>query len=79
KKIQNLNLYDKNEPAAEYLIEKAKKTEELALSNKLITNSKGANAGYYSSKVAFATSKGFNQTYQTSGHSLSLSILAGKD
>ena len=72
-----LDLYDTNEPSAESLIEKAKITEDFALANKEITNSEGSSASYQSGKIYFATSKGFQHSYQTSSSSLSLSVLAG--
>ncbi len=79
KEIKELNLYDDNEPSAENLIRQAKETEEFALSNDKITNSYGASAGYYASKIYFATSNGFMHSYRSSGNSLSVSVLAGKD
>lgn len=79
KNISDLNLYDSNEPSAKYLIEKAKYIEDIALENKLITNSEGAGASYSAGKIYFATSKGFLQSYQVSNSALSISLLAGKD
>ncbi len=75
----NLNLYDNTQVSAQELIEKAKETEALALENKLISNSQGANAGFNSSRMHFVTSKGFSQSYEVSSHSLSLILIAGKD
>lgn len=77
--INDLNLYDSCEPSAEELIRKATETEEFALSNKEITNSEGASASYYANQIHFATSQGFSHSYQTSGNSLSVSVLAGKN
>lgn len=79
KDIKDLELYDNDEPSAENLIEKARIMEQSALSNKLITNSNGASAGYSSNQIYFATSKGFSHSYQTSASSLSVSVIAGKD
>lgn len=78
-KIMDLNLYDNNEPTAENLIERAKETESFALSDNLVTNSNGAQASYAASKLYFAASNGFAQSYSTSGSSLSVSVIAGKD
>jgi PmbA protein len=78
KEFKELNLYDANEPSAEKLIELAKEIEQSALDNKEITNSDGASTGYQSSKIHFATSKGFQHSYQTSSSGRSLSVIAGK-
>jgi PmbA protein len=77
--IPNLNLYDSYEPSAEELILKATETEEFALNHKEITNSEGACASYYANQIFFATSQGFSNSYKTSGNSLSVSVLAGKN
>ena len=74
----DLDLYDANEPSVAWLLEKAKEAEETALEGKGITNSKGADAGYGSSRFTLATSKGFLRSYGGSHLSLSVEIVAGK-
>lgn len=77
--IVDLNLYDSQEPNSESLIEKAKEVESFALEDNKVTNSSGAQASYSASKLYFATSNGFAHEYSTSGSSISVSVLAGKD
>lgn len=79
KNIPKLELFDDHEPSANVLIEKATQTESYALDNKQITNSEGASAQYQANNIYFATSEGFQHSYQTSSSALSLEVLAGKD
>lgn len=75
--IPELDLYDGEEPSAEWLQELCKHTEAAALAVDGITNSEGADANYTSNRIALATSNGFAQTYRTSSFSFSVSVLAG--
>lgn len=79
KDIKDLNIYDSTEISAEELIQRAKLTENYALENEVITNSSGADCSYHTNKIYFATSNGFFQEYNTSSHSTSLEVIAGKD
>lgn len=80
--IPDLDLYDGEEPSAQWLMEQCRACEEAALSTPGITNSEGADAGYGSSSVTLVTSPaggaGFAQSYRGSHCSLSVSVLAGE-
>jgi len=73
-----LDLEDRNEPAAERLIELARDVEGAALAVKGITNSEGGGASFSRSAVALATSTGFYGRYAGTSHSVSVSVLAGE-
>lgn len=77
KNIPELDIFDKNEPSEEELLNLALKTESSALSVKGISNSEGADASYGKNKIALATSNGFAHEYQTSSSSFSVSVIAG--
>ena len=72
-----LDSVDPDEPAPETLIERAKRAEEAARAVKGVTNSEGAEAGWSFSRVAIVASNGFAGGYSGSGHSVSVSVLAG--
>jgi PmbA protein len=72
-----LDICDPDEPAAETLIAHARTAEEAALAVPGVTNSEGAEAGWSRSRVALAASNGFAGGYAGSGHSVSVSVLAG--
>ncbi len=72
-----LDICDPAEVSAEALIERAKACEAAALDVKGVTNSEGASAGWGRSQVAIAASNGFARAYESSGSSLSASVLAG--
>ena len=72
-----LDMVDAAEPAPETLIERAAEAEDAARAVKGVTNSEGAEAGWGSSRVALAASNGFAGTYAGSGHSVSVSVIAG--
>lgn len=73
----DLDTCDPDEPAAELLIEQARKAEEAALAVAGITNSEGADASWSRSTVAVAASNGFAGGYSISRRSLAVSVLAG--
>jgi PmbA protein len=72
-----LDLADEGEPAIETLIERAAVAEEAALAVQGITNSDGGEAGYNRTQVALMTSAGFAGAYTRSGHSISVTAMAG--
>ena len=74
-----LQLDDGFEPSEALLHERAKETEEAALSVPGVTNSEGATAGWSRGYCALATSAGFNQGYAESDHELVCSVVAEKD
>jgi len=79
--IENLDLFDKEEPTSEWLLEQCHTAEEAARSVKGISNSEGAEAHYSKSVIslAIATGKGvsFAESYPSSNFSVSVSVLAG--
>ena len=77
KALPVLDICDPAEVSAETLIEKARACEETARAVKGVTNSDGASASWGRSKVAIAASNGFMRTYDSSGSSMSVSVLAG--
>lgn len=73
----DLDICDPEEPAAETLIERARRAEEAAMSVEGVTNSEGADASWSRSTVSLAASNGFAGSYSLSRRSLSVSVLAG--
>lgn len=73
----DLDICDPEEPAAESLIERARRAEEAALAVEGVTNSEGADASWSRSEIALAASNGFAGGYALSRRSLSVSVLAG--
>ncbi|WP_417452790.1 TldD/PmbA family protein [Kiloniella sp.] len=78
KSFPELDIYDSVEPSADELINRAKECEEAALSVEGITNSGGAEASWGEASIALAASNGFSGSYNSSGHSISVSVLAGE-
>jgi PmbA protein len=74
----DLDSADPEEPAASDLIERARIAEEAARDVPGVTNSEGAEASWGRSMVALAASNGFAGSYVSSGHSVSVSVLAGE-
>ncbi len=74
----DMDLSDPSEPTAEMLIDWARRTEDAARGVAGVSNSEGAEAGWSRSRVAMAASNGFAGTYEGSGWSLSVSVLAGE-
>ncbi len=77
KSLPALDICDPGEISAETLIEKARSCEAAALAVKGVSNSEGASAAWGSSQVAIAASNGFARAYESSGSSLSASVIAG--
>ena len=72
-----LDICDPAEVSAETLIAQATACEDAARAVKGVTNSEGASASWGHTKVAVAASNGFARAYESSGSSLSSSVLAG--
>jgi PmbA protein len=79
KNMPSLDICDPAEISATTLIEKAQACEATALAVKGVTNSEGASASWGKSQVAIAASNGFARAYESSGSSLSVSVIAGAD
>ena len=75
--LPDLDLCDPDEPAAETLIDRARRTEDAARSVDGITNSEGAEASWSRSAICLAASNGFAGNYQVTRHNLGVSVLAG--
>jgi PmbA protein len=75
--LPQLDICDPVEVSAEQLIAQTTAAEAAALAVKGVTNSEGASAGWGRSQVAIAASNGFARAYQSSGSSLSVSVIAG--
>ena len=75
--LPTLDICDPAEVSAETLIEKAQACEAAARDVKGVTNSEGASAAWGRSQVAIAASNGFARAYESSGSSMSVSIIAG--
>lgn len=74
----DMDLSDPAEPSAEMLVDWARRTEEAARAVAGVTNSEGAEAGWSRSRVSLVASNGFAGSYEGSGWSLSVSVLAGE-
>ena len=72
-----LDLADAAEPEIETLIARAAAAEEAGLAVQGITNSDGGEAGYSRTQIALMTSAGFSGAYTRSGHSVSVTVMAG--
>jgi PmbA protein len=75
--LPTLDICDAGEVDADVLIDQAKACEAAALAVKGVTNSEGASASWGRSQVAIANSIGFHRTYESSGSSISASVIAG--
>ncbi|MGY4803199.1 TldD/PmbA family protein [Teichococcus aerofrigidensis] len=73
----DLELDDPAEPDADALLARAAAAEEAALAVPGVSNSEGAEAGFSRTVIALVTSDGFAGEYARSGHSLSVTALAG--
>jgi PmbA protein len=73
-----LDIDDAQEPDVAALIARASTAEEAALAVAGITNSEGAEVGYYRSEIVLVTSAGFAGTYARTSHSVSATALAGE-
>ncbi|MBB5695138.1 TldD/PmbA family protein [Muricoccus pecuniae] len=73
-----LDMDDGVEPDVAALTARARRAEEAARAVSGVTNSEGADAGWHCTVIALAASNGFAGTYSRSGHSLSVTALAGE-
>ncbi|WP_424135438.1 TldD/PmbA family protein [Roseomonas chloroacetimidivorans] len=73
-----LDMDDGQEPDVAALTERARRAEEAARAVAGVTNSEGADAGWSRTMIALAASNGFMGSYTRSGHSLSVTALAGE-
>ncbi len=74
----DLDLYDDDAPASDYLVRRASEAEAAALGVPGVSNSEGAGAGRSETHVALVSSNGFAGSYRRSGCGLSVSVLAGE-
>ena len=74
----DLDLFDATERAPADLRSAATAVEEAARAVEGVSNSDGGSASTSHSVAALVTSNGFAQGYETSGHSLSASVIAGE-
>ena len=74
----NLQLYDKIEPSAEQLEERARIAEEAARGIDGVTNTDGGTASWSTGEWRLVTSAGFEGPHRTSAFSLSASAIAGE-
>jgi PmbA protein len=74
----DLDMEDPVEPSPELLIERATAIEEAARAVPGVTNSEGGEASWRRTEVALAASNGFAGAYVGTGHSISVSVLAGE-
>ena len=77
KSLPVLDICDPTEVSAETLIENAKACEAAARDVKGVTNSEGASSSWGKAQVAIAASNGFARAYESSGSSMSVSVIAG--
>ncbi len=79
KTFPELDLYDPREISVEQMNEYADRAEQAARAVKGVTNSDGAEFGCGKDVSYYAASNGFAGYYESSGFSLSTSVIAGKD
>ncbi len=75
---QNLDLHDPVEPEVEALIARAAAAEDAARAVRGVTNSEGAGGSWGEARVSLMSSHGFAQSYRSSSHSVSVSVVAGE-
>ena len=74
----DLDMVDSAEPTPETLVARATAAEEAARAVPGVTNSEGAEASWGRSRVMLLASNGFAGGYASTGHSVSVSVLAGE-
>ncbi|MCC7428788.1 MAG: TldD/PmbA family protein [Alphaproteobacteria bacterium] len=77
-RLAALDLADPSEPTADALRDRAAAAEAAALAVPGVTNTEGAEAGFSRHDIALATSTGFAARYVRTGHSVSVTALAGE-
>ena len=78
KAIPDLELEDKDEPSAQWLIDQARASEGAAMAVAGVTNSEGGGASFGRSAIALATSEGFVGGYAGTSLSIGVAVLAGE-
>ncbi len=78
-KTDDLALFDSSGVSATELNDWASAAEDAALAVKGVTNSEGADASHSTSDTVLVSSNGFSGSYQSSGFSVSVSVIAGSD
>ena len=73
-----LDIHDPDPPDSEALVAKAREAEDAARAVAGVTNSNGGHAGWSERHMVLAASNGFTGGYRRSGHSISVSVLAGE-
>lgn len=73
-----IDMLDEAEAGTEALVEAAREAEDAARAVAGVTNSEGAEAACSRAAIALAATNGFARAYRTSGHSVSVSVLAGE-
>ena len=79
KDLPEIDLCDPQDLAEPKLIEMAAEAEDAARAVEGVNNSNGSEAGFSRNDVVMAASNGFQRSYETTGASLSVSVLAGTD
>jgi PmbA protein len=74
----NIELEDSEEPEPATLHRRATDAERAALAVPSVSNSSGAAAGNSAGTMALATSGGFSGAFRSTGHSCSVSVVAGE-
>ncbi|MBV9046330.1 MAG: TldD/PmbA family protein [Alphaproteobacteria bacterium] len=78
KSFPNLDIEDKNEPAADTLVDWARDVEGAAMAVKGVVNSEGGGASFGRTAVALATSEGFFGSYVGTSCGIGVAVVAGE-
>jgi PmbA protein len=78
KSIPALDIEDRDEPAAETLVEWARGAEGAAMDVKGVTNSEGGSSSFSRTGIALATSDGFFGNYAGTNSSIGVAVVAGE-
>lgn len=76
--LPELDLFDPSEPSPQDLRDTALEAEDAARAVEGVTNSNGGGASHSHSLAALVTSHGFARGYESTGHSISASVVAGE-
>ena len=76
--LPEIDSEDPQEPDPEIMRRRAFDAEKAALATTGVTNSSGGSAGSSAGAVALATSHGFSGAYRSTGHSCSVTVVAGE-
>ncbi len=78
KTFPELDIEDRNEPAAETLVEWARSAEGAAMAVKGVTNSEGGSSSFSRTGIALATSDGFFGSYAGTTSGIGVAVVAGE-